>query len=432
MKIFNKIALFALATIFVLSMTGQVKAATTINLGAADGFAILAGSGIINTGATTVSGDVGSSPTHNESGFGPGADAVTFSSGANHNTNDPNDDATQLAKDALTTAYLNARDQVAAPVTVVTESDSDSFATQNNMLSPGIYKSPSSMGVTGYLKLDAAGDPNAVFIFQAGTSLTTASHSTIGLANGAQACHVFWQVGSSAALGSDSIFAGNILALTSITAGTGAMVDGRLLARDGSVTLNTNTITTATCGAPLIYVAKTATPSVLSNGSGSVTYDYIVTNAGSVIMDNITIADNKCAPIIWGQGDADDDQRLDFDETWQYSCTTTLNSTTTNTVTVTGQANGYTATANADTTVEVTSSEISSSTSKKKTSAIITTSPSATSNLTNSDTSMPAPQLPNTGLAPNQQSFTWNIFLPTSILMIVLAKLTLKNNKRII
>lgn len=439
MKTLKKLAIFTLTTIFVLSMTGQVKAATTVSLGTADDFAVLAGSGITNTGATTVSGDAGSSPTHNEIGFGPGADAITFASGANHNIDDPNDDATQGAQDDLTLAYLNARDQVAAPVTVVTESGSDSFAAQTNILSPGIYKSPSSMGVTGYLKLDAAGDPNAVFIFQAGTSLTTADHSIIGLANGTQACHVFWQVGSSATLGTDSEFAGNILALTDITAATGATVDGRLLARNGMVTLHSNTITAATCGAPLIHVAKTATPSSLSAGGGSVTYDYTVTNVGTVIMDNITIADNKCTPTVWGQGDADDDDRLDFDETWVYSCTTTLDNTTTNTVTVTGDANGYTATDTADVTVTVTNPDVvvadenvAVASSSKSSHSKATPEASATATPTNADTSMPVPQMPNTGMAPNRQSFPWNIFLPAGILMIVLTKLTLKNNKRII
>lgn len=354
MKMLHKVLLIVLAVAFTLGLVGLVRAAaTTVDLGTAGDFAVLAGSGITNTGATTVSGDVGSSPIPTENGFGPGPNSVTFASGANHNSPNPNDAATQGAKDDLILAYEDARDQNDGAVTVVAESGVDSFAALLNNLTPGIYKSPTSMGVTGNLKLDALGDPNAVFIFQAGSTLTTAKDSVIYLANGTQSCHVFWQVGSSATLGTGTDFAGNILAMASITATTGATVDGRLLARDGAVTLDTNTITAATCAAPLIHVAKTATPATLPAGGGSVTYDYTVTNTGTVIMDNITVTDNKCANIVWGQGDADSDGRLDFDETWLYSCTTALTETTTNTVTATGDANGYTATDTADVTVTV-------------------------------------------------------------------------------
>jgi hypothetical protein len=116
-------------------------------------------------------------------------------------------------------------------------------------LTPGVYRSESSLGLTGTLTLDGQGDPNAVFIFQAPDStLTTASNSRVNLINGAQACNVFWQVGSSATLGGStggSFFAGNILALTSITINGGVTVDGRALARNGAVTLNNDTITAA-------------------------------------------------------------------------------------------------------------------------------------------------------------------------------------------
>jgi type VI secretion system secreted protein VgrG len=114
----------------------------------------------------------------------------------------------------------------------------------------GVYTSASSMGLTGTLTLDAAGDPNAAFVFQAGSTLTTASGSQVALINGAQACNVFWQVGSSATLGTGSRFRGTILALTDITVTTAATVDGRILARNGAVTLDTNTITRSTCATP--------------------------------------------------------------------------------------------------------------------------------------------------------------------------------------
>ena len=100
----------------------------------------------------------------------------------------------------------------------------------------------SSAQLTGTLTLDAQGNPNAVWVFQIGSTLTTASNSSVVVINGGSSCNVFWQVGSSATLGTDTAFAGNILALTSITLNTGASVSGRALARNGAVTMDTNTI----------------------------------------------------------------------------------------------------------------------------------------------------------------------------------------------
>ena len=111
----------------------------------------------------------------------------------------------------------------------------------------GVYTASSSIGVTGTLTLDAEGDPDAVFIFQIGSTLITAPNSTISLLNGAQSCNVFWQVASSATLDTNTQFVGTIMALTSITANNGTTVDGRALARNGSVTLDTNTFTNSVC-----------------------------------------------------------------------------------------------------------------------------------------------------------------------------------------
>jgi hypothetical protein len=113
-------------------------------------------------------------------------------------------------------------------------------------LTPGVYNSGSSIGLTGTVTLDGRGNANAVFVFQAGSTLTTASASQVKLINGTQACNVFWQVGSSATLGTFSSFRGSILALTSITVTTGVTVEGRLHAQNGAVTLDTNTITKPT------------------------------------------------------------------------------------------------------------------------------------------------------------------------------------------
>jgi hypothetical protein len=111
----------------------------------------------------------------------------------------------------------------------------------------GVYKSTSSLAISGDVTLDAQGNSAAVFIFQISSTLTTGSGSHVVLANGAKACNVFWQVGSSATLGTNSVFKGNILALTSITITTGVNLEGRALARNGAVTLDADVITGCTC-----------------------------------------------------------------------------------------------------------------------------------------------------------------------------------------
>jgi hypothetical protein len=133
-------------------------------------------------------------------------------------------------------------------------------------LLPGVYKASSSIGLTGTVTLDAQGDPNAVFVFQIGSTLTTASASVVSLINSAAACNVFWQVGSSATLGTGSTMSGSILALTSITATTDVTVDGRLLARNGAVTLDANAITDSTCAPPEETTTTTTTTTTAAVG----------------------------------------------------------------------------------------------------------------------------------------------------------------------
>jgi hypothetical protein len=204
----------------------------TVNLGTATSFAVLAGTGITNTGTTKITGDVGTHPTSSETGFG----SVTII-GTNH----VDDAVTQGAKNDLVTAYNDAASRIPA----TTKSGDIGGQT----LTPGVYNSLTSLGITGTLTLDAQGDSNAVFIFQLGSALTTGSASSVVLINGAQACRIFWQIGSSATLGTGSTFVGTIMALASITATTGVVVNGRLLARDGAVTLDANTITVTICEA---------------------------------------------------------------------------------------------------------------------------------------------------------------------------------------
>lgn len=194
------------------------------------GFSVLAGSTVTNTGSTTVAGDVGVSPGTAVTGFPPG-----LAAGAIHSA----DGAAAQAQTALTTGYLDAEGR-SGGTTVAGD-------LVGKTLTAGVYKSTSSLALSGDVTLDAQGNPAAVFIFQISSTLITGSGSHVILANGASACNVFWQVGSSATLGTNSVFKGNILALTSITITTGANLEGRALARNGAVTLDTNVITGCAC-----------------------------------------------------------------------------------------------------------------------------------------------------------------------------------------
>jgi len=193
-------------------------------------FSVLAGTTVTNTGSTVVSGDVGVSPGTAVTGFPPG-----LAGGTIHKA----DGAASLAQATLTAAYVDAAGRAGGT--------SVAGDLVGQTLTAGVYKSTSSLANSGDLTLDAQGNPAAVFIFQISSTLTTGSASHIILANGATACNVFWQVGSSATLGTNSVFKGNILALTSITITTGANLEGRALARNGAVTLDTNVITGCSC-----------------------------------------------------------------------------------------------------------------------------------------------------------------------------------------
>ncbi|MFN2389860.1 MAG: ice-binding family protein, partial [Actinomycetota bacterium] len=222
----------ALALVSLL-MVEAVAQPAPVDLGTAGSFAVLAGTTVTNTGTTSVDGDLGVSPGTAVTGFPPGQVNGTIHRG---------DAVAAQAQSDLTVAYNSAAGR--ACDFVLTGSDLGGMT-----LTPGVYCFASSAQLTGTVTLDAQGDPSAVFIFQIGSTLTTASGSSVNLINGASACNVFWQVGSSATLGTGTSFAGNILALTSITAQTGTTVQGRLLARNGAVTLDTNVVDASACGA---------------------------------------------------------------------------------------------------------------------------------------------------------------------------------------
>ncbi|MBX4198329.1 DUF3494 domain-containing protein [Candidatus Parcubacteria bacterium] len=246
MKNFKKGALALVAIVSIFGLTGlvSVQAATSVNLSNADSFTVLAGSTITNTGSTVINGNIGLSPGTAVTGFPPGT--------VNGVQNVANALAIQAQTD-LTNAYTNAAGQ-GPVVTVPTELGGTTKVA-------GAYDSATgTFGITGTLTLDAQGNPNAVFIFKTSSTLITAGASNIVLANGAQACNVFWQVGSSATLGANSSFKGTILALTSATLTTGANVEGRVLARNGAVTLDSNTINKSTC--TVAAATPTPTPAV--------------------------------------------------------------------------------------------------------------------------------------------------------------------------
>ena len=187
-------------------------------------FTVLGGSTVTNTNTpTTVTGDLGVSPGSAVTGFPPG----TVTGGTIHAA----DAAAALAQSELTTEYI-----AQAGTACATDLTGQDLGGQT--LVPGVYCFSTSAQLTGTLTLDAQGNPNAVFLFQIGSSLTTASGSSVVLINGASSCNVSWQVGSSATLGTGTSLAGRILALTSITLNTGAGVTGSVLARNGAVTLD--------------------------------------------------------------------------------------------------------------------------------------------------------------------------------------------------
>ena len=233
MRWFARLALVVPAVLS-LVLASSAQAAQPVPLGTADGFAVLAGSTITNTGPTLVSGNLGLHPGTAIAGFPPGT-----VNGAKH----VSDAAAQHAATDLTTAF---NDAAGRPSSAASPPD-----VGGRTLTGGVYTSGlvGSLGLTGRLTLDAQGDPRAVFIFQIPSTLVTATDSSVRLVNGAQACNVFWQVGSSATLGTRTAFQGNILALTSISVNAGATVNGRLLARNGAVTLIDNTVTRARCAA---------------------------------------------------------------------------------------------------------------------------------------------------------------------------------------
>jgi len=191
----------------------------------AAGFAIFAASTITNTGPSVVNGDIGLTTGSSVTGFPPGTLNGTLHI---------NDAAATNAKLDLQAAY---NDLAGRPCNTVAPD-------LNSTLTPGVYCFSSSAQLNTALVLNGQGNPNALFIFQIGSTLTTASNSSVTLTNGASASNVFWQVGSSATLGTNTVFQGTIIAYSSVTLNTGSKItNGRAMALNGGVTLDNNIVT---------------------------------------------------------------------------------------------------------------------------------------------------------------------------------------------
>jgi hypothetical protein len=207
--------------------------AILVNLGSATPFAVLAGSTVTNTGSSIIDGDLGLSPGTSITGFPPGTVDGTVDAG---------NSAAALAQGDLTTAYNFAASEPCG--TSLTGQDLAGLT-----LTPGVYCFSSSAQLSGTLTLNALGDPNAVFVFEIGSALTTGANSSVVFINGDQGGNVFWQVGGSTTLGADTAFQGSILALTSVTLDSGASIGcGRALASNGAVTLDSNNISIDSLG----------------------------------------------------------------------------------------------------------------------------------------------------------------------------------------
>jgi hypothetical protein len=209
-------------------ITNQTTIQTLVTLSGASNFAILAGSGVTSTGATIITGDLGLSPGTSVGGFPPG-----ILNGTLH----INDGTVNQAKLDLTAAYNDAAGRTST----------DKVTLAGNIggltLTPGLYKSTSSLAISsGDVTFDAKGNANAVFIIQIASAFTTTSGRKVILAGGALASHIFWQVGSSATIGTTSVLKGNLLVMQSISFATGATLDGLALTQNGAITLDGNTV----------------------------------------------------------------------------------------------------------------------------------------------------------------------------------------------
>jgi len=246
----------ATGTALTLAVATPASAAgpTAVDLGTASSFAVLGGSGVTNTGSSVLDGDLGLSPGTLLTGFPPGQ-----LQGGLHYT----DAVAAGAQADLVTAYDEASG--------LTPTSTGLVALDGMTLIGGTYSGGALAINGGTLTLDGGGDSSSVWVFQAASTLIARSGSTVSLTNGANACNVFWQVTSSATIGTNADFAGTVMALTSISVRTGATIEGRLLARNGAVTLQNNLIRSSDCTPPTASGPLPTGVTVTDDGAGTIT-----------------------------------------------------------------------------------------------------------------------------------------------------------------
>jgi hypothetical protein len=282
-KVIRGLVAFTAVTLGILFLAsgflGTAEAATAPALRTAANFAVLAGSTVTNTGATTVNGNLGVSPGTAVVGFPPGVVIPP-------STIQVGNAVAGQAKTNLTAAY----NQLAGQTCNVNLTGQDLGGLT---LTPGVYCFPStSAQLTGTVTLDAQGHPNAVFVFQIGSTLITAGGASVNVINGASGCNIYWQVGSSATLGTGTSFKGNILANASITLSTGANIaPGRALARTAAVTMDTNNVTMAGCAAAV----ATATPPAPTRTAIAATQTAIVPTLTAIAATQTAVAATQTA-----------------------------------------------------------------------------------------------------------------------------------------
>ena len=273
-SLFKVVASVGLAAALTIGAASSASAAVVptgpINLGTAATYGVLGASAVTNTGPTVVNGDLGISPGTAITGFTGAPNGLV--NGSVHAT----DAAARQAQRDTTTAY-----NVAASLSPTTTGISELSGLS---LTPGVYTG-GALALSNNGELTLAGSANSVWVFQAASTLTVGSATRIIITGGASACNVFWQVGSSATIGTGAAFQGTVLAQTSITATTSATIVGRLLARTAAVTLDTNTITAPTgCAAPGTP-SGTVAPTITSDAPGDATagtpYSHTVTATGT-------------------------------------------------------------------------------------------------------------------------------------------------------
>lgn len=319
MKMFNKISIATFFAFCAFIFSQQVaQAATAPNLGAASSYSVFGSAAVTNSGAGThLWSSVGSAVSVTGLIAGQVGGGII-------------DNGTGVAAASLS-AYGDLASQGAT-------GSLDLAGTHT--VTPGVY----TVGATtlnGTLTLNGAG----VYIFRSSSTITTSGAARVRLINGATACNVFWQVPTSMTIGTNSEIVGTIITDTAeITLADGASLQGRALAHTG-VTLINNQITEPTCSASAtesttIKVTKEASKKNLTSGPAKVTFTYRVTNRGDVALSDISVKDDKCDSVKYVSGDDNDNDLLDTDEDWKYTCKKTVKKTETNTVTAKGTANG--------------------------------------------------------------------------------------------